>query len=53
MDNPDLKALVEQKLEQAKTATRVSAFKAEEAMKAADVVGRDQRRSWRRWPTRR
>ena len=37
MDNPDLKALIEQKLEQAKTGTRVSAFKAEEAMKAADL----------------
>jgi hypothetical protein len=37
MDNPDLKALIEQKLESAKTGTRVSAFKAEEAMKAADL----------------
>jgi hypothetical protein len=37
MDNPDLKALIEQKLEAAKTGTRVSAFKAEEAMKAADL----------------
>jgi hypothetical protein len=36
-DNPDLKALIEQKLEAAKTGTRVSAFKAEEAMKAADL----------------
>jgi hypothetical protein len=36
-DNPDLKALIEQKLEQAKTGTRVSAFKAEEAMKAANL----------------
>ena len=36
-DNRDLKALIEQKLEQAKTAARVSAFKAEEAMKAADL----------------
>jgi hypothetical protein len=37
MDNPDLKALIEQKLEAAKTSARVSAFKAEEAMKAAPV----------------
>lgn len=37
MDNPDLKSLIEQKLEAAKTGPRVSAFKAEEAMKAADL----------------
>jgi hypothetical protein len=37
LDNPDLKALVEQKLEAAKTGARVSAFKAEEAMKAANL----------------
>ena len=37
MDNPDLKALIEQKLEEAKTGPRVSAFKAEEAMKAANL----------------
>jgi hypothetical protein len=37
MDNPDLKSLIEQKLEAAKTGARVSAFKAEEAMKAADL----------------
>lgn len=37
MDNPDLKALIEQKLEAAKTGARVSAFKAEEAMKAVNV----------------
>src|SRR5262249_53950974 len=37
LDNPDLKARVEHKLELAKTGTRVSAFKAEEAMKAADL----------------
>lgn len=37
MDNPDLKALIERKLEAAKTGARVSAFKAEEAMKAADL----------------
>jgi hypothetical protein len=37
LDNPDLKILVEEKLRQAKTASRVSAFKAEEAMKAAEV----------------
>jgi hypothetical protein len=36
-DNPDLKALIDEKLEQAKTASRVSALKAEEAVKAADV----------------
>ncbi|HEX4592065.1 MAG TPA: hypothetical protein VH120_19180, partial [Gemmataceae bacterium] len=37
MDNPDLKALIEWKLEAAKTGARVSAFKTEEAMKAADL----------------
>ncbi len=37
MDNADLKALVERKLEEAKTGSRVSAFKAEEAVKAARV----------------
>jgi hypothetical protein len=37
MDNPDLKTLIEQKLEAAKTGVRVSAFKAEEAMKAVNV----------------
>jgi hypothetical protein len=37
MDNPDLKALIEQKLEAAKTGARVSAFKAEEAIKSADL----------------
>jgi hypothetical protein len=37
MDNPDLKALIEQKLESAKTGVRVSAFKAEEAMKSAEL----------------
>ena len=36
-DNPELKALIEAKLQEAKTAERVSAFKAEEAMKAADL----------------
>ena len=36
-DNPDLKSRIEQKLAAAKTASRVSAFKAEEAMKAADL----------------
>jgi hypothetical protein len=35
MDNPELKSLIEQKLDAAKTSARVSAFKAEEAMKAA------------------
>jgi hypothetical protein len=37
MDNPDLKALIEKKLEAAKTGKRVSAFKAEEAIKSADL----------------
>jgi hypothetical protein len=37
MDNPDLKSLIEQKLDAAKTGARVSAFKAEEAMKAANL----------------
>ncbi len=36
-DDPAVKALVEAKLEQAKGAKRVSALKAEEAVKAADV----------------
>jgi hypothetical protein len=36
-ENPELKALIEARLQQAKTADRVSAFKAEEAMKAADL----------------
>src|SRR5262245_16498721 len=36
-DDPGLKALIEGKLEQAKGAQRVSALKAEEAVKAADV----------------
>jgi hypothetical protein len=36
-DNPDLKALIELKLEAAKTGPRVSAFKAEEALKATDL----------------
>jgi hypothetical protein len=37
MDNPDLKAMIEQKLEDAKSSKRVSAFKAEEAMKAVNL----------------
>ncbi len=37
LDNPELKALVEVKLQDARTAERVSAFKAEEAMKATDL----------------
>jgi hypothetical protein len=37
LDNADLKALIDAKLEQAQTATRVSALKAQEAVKAADV----------------
>ncbi len=36
LDNDDLKGLIERKLEEAKTSTRVSALKAEEALKAAD-----------------
>jgi hypothetical protein len=39
MDQPELKALIEQKLEQAKGATRVSAFKAETAIAAAKAAG--------------
>jgi hypothetical protein len=35
LDNPELMALVESKLDAAKSSTRVSAFKAEEAVKAA------------------
>ena len=35
-DSPEIKALIEQKLEQAQTATRVSAFK---ASKAVEVIG--------------
>ena len=52
-DNPDLKALIEQKLDEAKTAARVSAFKAEEADEGGRPVGRRAPRSWRRSPTRR
>ncbi len=37
MDNADLKTLIEQKLELAKTDTRVSALKADEAIRAAGV----------------
>jgi hypothetical protein len=37
MDNPDLKSLIDQKLDAAKTGARVSAFKAEEAIKAANL----------------
>jgi hypothetical protein len=37
--NADLKALIDEKLEAAKSAQRVSAFKAEEAMQAAGVSG--------------
>jgi hypothetical protein len=36
LDNADLKGLIDRKLEEAKTSTRVSALKAEEALKAAD-----------------
>ena len=52
-DNPDLKALIEQKLEAAKTASRVSAFKAEKALKAVDGVGGGAAEAGERWPTRR
>jgi hypothetical protein len=45
LDNPELKALVEQKLEQAKTGPRVSAFKAERAKDAGGAaLGADLRR---------
>jgi hypothetical protein len=44
MENADLKALIEQKLDDAATSTRVSAFKAEEAMKAADLSADVRRR---------
>lgn len=37
LDNPDLKALVEKKLERAQSDRRVSAYKAKEAVKAAGV----------------
>ena len=37
MDNADLKTLIDEKLEQAKSDKRVSAFKAEEAIKSAGV----------------
>ena len=53
LDNPELKALIEQKLEEAKTAKRVSAFKAEEAVEGGRPSADVTRRSWRRWPTRR
>lgn len=43
-DQPELKAAVESKLEQAKGATRVSALKAEEAAKAAGVSEEVQRK---------
>jgi hypothetical protein len=43
-DNADLKALIESKLAEAKTAARVSAFKAEEAVNAAGLSD-DVRRS--------
>jgi hypothetical protein len=42
--NADLKALIEEKLVEAKTATRVSAFKAEEAKKAARLSDDVQRK---------
>jgi len=39
MDNPELKALIEEKIEQAKSDVRVSAFKAKKAIEAAGVSG--------------
>jgi hypothetical protein len=42
-ENPDLKGLIEEKLAQAKSAARVSAFKAEEALQAAGVSEEVQR----------
>jgi hypothetical protein len=44
LDNPDLKGLIEGKLEEAKSGERVSAFKAEEAVKAAPGLSADVRR---------
>ena len=44
LDNPDIKALVEEKLEAAKGAARVSAFKAEEAAKFAGLSNDVQRK---------
>ena len=44
LDNPELKALVNQKLDEAKTAKRVSALKAEEAIKAAGLSGQLRRK---------
>jgi hypothetical protein len=38
MENPDLKAAIEQKLEQARTADRVSAFKAGKAVESAGAM---------------
>src|SRR5205814_1699399 len=43
LDNADLKGLVERKLEEAKGADRVSAFKAAEAVKAAPGLAADVR----------
>ncbi len=42
-DNADLKAMIESKLDEAKTATRVSAYKADQAAKAAGVSDDVQR----------
>jgi hypothetical protein len=44
LDHPEIKALVEAKLEAAKTADRVSALKAQEAVKAAGLSGEIQRK---------
>ncbi len=39
MDNPEVKVLIEEKIERAKTDVRVSAFKAKKAIEAAGVSG--------------
>jgi hypothetical protein len=44
MDNVEIKALIERKLDEAKSAKRVSAFKAEEAIKAAGLGGELQKK---------
>jgi hypothetical protein len=43
LENADLKALIESKLEAARSSERVSAFKAEEAVKAAGLTGEVRR----------
>jgi hypothetical protein len=44
LDDPDLKALIDLRLEEARTAGRVSALKAEEALKATDLAPDVQRK---------